>query len=85
MLARQKFLVVAIGTGAYFVNQRWLAAQAEEKRAVFDLIEKITGNSFVIVFLLNPKLLVGKESVNLKVRQLFHISSGNMRRCYSRL
>lgn len=35
-------IIVAIGMGAYFVNQRWLAAQAEEKRAVFDLIEKIT-------------------------------------------
>lgn len=61
MLARQKFLVVAIGMGAYFVNQRWLAAQAEEKRAVFDLIEKITGDSFVYYcFSSKSKIITGK-------------------------
>ncbi|KHN81372.1 Inner nuclear membrane protein Man1 [Toxocara canis] len=35
-------IIISVCMGAYFVNQRWHAAQAEEKRAVFDLIEKIT-------------------------------------------
>lgn len=35
-------IVVGAIAAAYFINQRWLAVQDEEKRKVFDLIEKIT-------------------------------------------
>ncbi|VDK42480.1 unnamed protein product [Anisakis simplex] len=34
--------IIAVGGGIYLTKQRWNAVQAEERRAVFDLIEKIT-------------------------------------------